>query len=993
VLAMLLFLLMHTHAWSQQYFQHFNHITTQNGLVTNTVNDVVQDQQGYVWIATPSALQVYDGVDYATITSQNTSLPFAAVNRVFCDEQGALWLITAQGVYTRPSATGKFSPVTFGHDGNVEAMRFYEDTNHTLWVTSRQGGLFFLDRARNVFESHEKKWPALNGTVTRIAQERRSGIYWLISGNALHTVDPNGQHDRTVDPFAALRGNSTDGKIDIIHAIHVDRNDNLWISFRAGNKNYTCRLKSGETQWNEITGAESSPVHSFITSRDGTTWGIGRNVYRNRNNRWETVTGFEEVPYEWQDATDHIQCLTEDRDGALWVGTNNGLFVFLPQAHNFIYSSSRLLDQYPVGGGANYPSLTVVRDSLLLVTDGTQPPSLLSPAFTRAQTLDPIFSTTSARPSTAYYDDSNVVWAGGDGKLIRYDLAHTAVREIPIQALKETTITCVTGSADHQLLWLAAENGAIGSWSKQDQQYKVLAQLSDVKDFKKSRVHHILPEEDFNRMWVITERQVIRIALDSQASVKIFVPEKEALIRQAAEFDPETILLATDKGLYVFNKASGQAELLQAGPDIFRYDVTGVLVDHLHQVWVSTRGNGLFRISSSLREVKKFGADEGVVYANFLPAVNARLANNTLVIATTHGFLAFDPSETPAPVFNPRIRMVSFLVNDTEVIDSLKNEKALALGWNENNVSFQFSSMSFVYRDQTQFSYKLEGQDQRWKPAAQGEKIKYTNLPPGTYKFLVRCKALSGEVVTDEMSVPFTIATPFWKTWVFRLAVAVSLMAVVFLVVWGRYRRQQRILGIKNKIARDLHDHIGSSLSSINIMVSVVQTGLTRKPEQSTLLLEKISKTAHLTQENLHDIVWSIQSGNNSMRHIVGRMKEFMVSIFEGRDVRIDFEVPEEFGQVKIPLEKRYDLYLVFKEIVNNGAKYAEATVVTFRLQWQRNMVTLLYEDDGIGFDMDNASSGNGLHNMRQRGRALGGELVITSAPGKGTRITLAFPV
>jgi anti-sigma regulatory factor (Ser/Thr protein kinase) len=569
---------------------------------------------------------------------------------------------------------------------------------------------------------------------------------------------------------------------------------------------------------------------------------------------------------------------------------------------------------------------------------------------------------------------------------------HTAVREIPIQSLKGTTITCMTGSADHQLLWLAAENGAIGSWSKQDQQYKALAQLSDLKDFRKSRVHHILPEEDFNRMWVITEQQVIRVALDSPASVDVFVPEKEALIHQAAEFDPETILLATDKGLYVFNKASGQVELLQAGQDTFRYDVTGVLVDHLHQVWVSTRGNGLFRISSSLREMKRFGADEGVVYANFLSAVNARLANNTLVMATTHGLLAFDPSETPAPVFNPRIRMVSFQVNDTELIDSLKNEKALTLGWSENNVSFQFSSMSFVYRDQTQFSYKLEGQDPRWKPAAQGEKIKYTNLAPGTYRFQVRCKALSGEVVTDEMSVPFTIATPFWKTWIFRLAIVVFVMAIVFLVVWGRYRRQQRILGIKNKIARDLHDHIGSSLSSINIMVNVVQTGLTRKPEQSTMLLEKISKTAHLTQENLHDIVWSIQSGNNSMRHIVGRMKEFMVSIFEGRDVRIDFRVPEEFGQVKIPLEKRYDLYLVFKEMVNNGAKYAEATVVTFRLEWQRGTVTLLYEDNGIGFDIENASSGNGLHNMRQRGRALGGELMITSTPGKGTRITLAFP-
>lgn len=163
--------------------------------------------------------------------------------------------------------------------------------------------------------------------------------------------------------------------------------------------------------------------------------------------------------------------------------------------------------------------------------------------------------------------------------------------------------------------------------------------------------------------------------------------------------------------------------------------------------------------------------------------------------------------------------------------------------------------------------------------------------------------------------------------------------------------------------------------------------------EQINPLLNKVAYTAHVTQENLDDIVWNISSEKRTLSDIVDRMHEFIYGIFEEQPINLNFNVDEELKSLIIKPERRYDLYLIFKELVNNAAKYAMANSITVELGLEGDKVKFYYNDDGIGFEPEKETAGNGLSNIQTRAKNLRGTLVFNSVPGTGTNFLLKFPV
>jgi signal transduction histidine kinase len=194
-------------------------------------------------------------------------------------------------------------------------------------------------------------------------------------------------------------------------------------------------------------------------------------------------------------------------------------------------------------------------------------------------------------------------------------------------------------------------------------------------------------------------------------------------------------------------------------------------------------------------------------------------------------------------------------------------------------------------------------------------------------------------------------------------------------------------------VARDLHDDMGSTLSTINILSSMARTRMQADPVKTQEYLGKISDNSQRMMEAMDDIVWSIKPSNDSMHKMTARMREFAVSLLEPKDVEIEFAVGEGIDELKLDMEARRDLFLVFKEAVNNAAKYASAGWVSIRFERLPGFLSLIVEDNGIGFAVDTADNGNGLGNMRKRADALHGTLSIQSATGQGTRVSLLVPI
>ena len=226
-------------------------------------------------------------------------------------------------------------------------------------------------------------------------------------------------------------------------------------------------------------------------------------------------------------------------------------------------------------------------------------------------------------------------------------------------------------------------------------------------------------------------------------------------------------------------------------------------------------------------------------------------------------------------------------------------------------------------------------------------------------------------------------------------AIALISAMVIGLLLINRYRimnrtkRQLELERMRQGIARDLHDDIGSTLSSINIMS---QLALNESGEADHQLKNIVSQSAHM-METMSDIVWSINPGNDSVEQMIHKMKEFAGEILEPKNIDYHFDVDVSTSAMLLTAEKRKNLFLIFKEAINNAAKYSEGNKVDILLSRENGSLHPTVRDNGKGFEPTVTKSGNGLKNMEARAAALQGSLTRKSKPHMGTEIIVQVPI
>lgn len=218
--------------------------------------------------------------------------------------------------------------------------------------------------------------------------------------------------------------------------------------------------------------------------------------------------------------------------------------------------------------------------------------------------------------------------------------------------------------------------------------------------------------------------------------------------------------------------------------------------------------------------------------------------------------------------------------------------------------------------------------------------------------------------------------------------------AIIGYIVWNRYKLKQKLkeVEIRNKIASDLHDDVGSTLSSIRMYSDIVKN----QPNQTSAaaeLLDKISTNSKEMIENMGDIVWMIKPGNDDFKNIEDRMLNFANELCVPAGINFEFNKDNSAEDIKLPMEQRRDLYLIFKEAVNNAVKYASCRLIDIDIFQKNNQLKMRISDDGKGFNPTIISKGNGLYNMKKKAEANGGTFQIKSSADEGTEIIVTFPV
>ncbi|WP_158552616.1 sensor histidine kinase [Spirosoma telluris] len=295
------------------------------------------------------------------------------------------------------------------------------------------------------------------------------------------------------------------------------------------------------------------------------------------------------------------------------------------------------------------------------------------------------------------------------------------------------------------------------------------------------------------------------------------------------------------------------------------------------------------------------------------------------------------------------------------------------------------------------FSYQIRLQKD-WIAVDSASPVVLKNLPFEPTTIRIRAEAKGQTRLNSLILVP----QPFWYNWWFWPMLSIIVLVFVSIFIWlffqYRLRQYMRLQRVRENIARDLHDDMGSYLSSISMLSQSVLNIAQKDPQHARFLVDKIGETARQVMDSMSDIIWSVNPENDSMSQIVVRMRDVATDLLGDQDSSLHMNIDETVSQIHLPLEQRRDFFLIYKEALTNIAKYASASHVWIHLQRNGPTLVLTMQDDGVGFDTSqsvgrNPLGGNGLKNIRARAEKLGGTLTIQSTPGQGTVIILQISV
>jgi signal transduction histidine kinase len=537
-------------------------------------------------------------------------------------------------------------------------------------------------------------------------------------------------------------------------------------------------------------------------------------------------------------------------------------------------------------------------------------------------------------------------------------------------------------------MWLGTQAGRLVKWS--NNKFTVVQDVGTI-------IFKVFIDKD-GWIWLATRESGL-YAIDPDSG-KILQHYTEEGVKNRLYSNTGTDIEQLQNGQIVFgagalnfiDKKKGTVSVLKYEDGLPSNTVYRLRTDEKGFLWIITT-SGLCRYNPNNNRITPYGRKDGVVLAEQTIAADFRTSKGYIIFAGSNSLIMFNPvilSTTRQP---PDVTITDFKIfNQYLPVDSLMRNTQIKLNYDENSLSIYFASLSYRERDKLTYYYKMENIDKEWIKADRSYFANYSLLPPGKYTFKIYCENIEGWRSRNTTNLTLFIKPQFWRTWWFISSLLFLAALLIYEVHELRVNKILAVESLRSRVARDLHDDMGSTLSTINILSSMAKSKIREDALKTNEYLVKISEYSEKMMDAMDDIVWSIKPSNDSMQKIVARMREFATNVLEAKEIDFDFSIAEDVYDVKLNMEARRDFFLIFKEAVNNAAKYSEANKVIIHLTMQNKKLILLVKDDGAGFDIAEAD-GNGLGNMKKRADNMNGSVTIKSFKGKGTTVRLVIPI
>ena len=307
---------------------------------------------------------------------------------------------------------------------------------------------------------------------------------------------------------------------------------------------------------------------------------------------------------------------------------------------------------------------------------------------------------------------------------------------------------------------------------------------------------------------------------------------------------------------------------------------------------------------------------------------------------------------------------------------------------NQSYISLKFAAP--LNLSQTKALMRITGINSNWQGFNLSEEINLVALPPG--KYVIQARLGESQEESDWFAQTLVVLPAFYQTVVFKAALVLCFLGIIYLFWRSKVKKLEKENLLRAMIASDLHDDIGSTLNSISVYTEILGRQLQTVDDKAKILLDKMGTASRGMIDTMSDIVWAINPKNDDFENVLKRMQFFAGELLGGKNIALHFEADEKARKMKVTMQQRKNIYLIYKEAVNNIFKYSAAASVTATIVKNGNSLVVTIADDGKGFNWEERQkSGNGLNNMQNRAKEMGGKLIIESMPGQGTRVQLSL--
>jgi len=940
--------------------------TTADGLANNSVERGAQDTRGFLWFATGEGVSRFDGRRFESFGVAD-GLPAAAANDVAAGADGRVWVATNGGLAVLdPDARAvrpRFRAVT-----TDTAFSVIVDPQGIVWAGTF-GGLVRVegDMARTIEVLEVLTLPGgarIPAGVISIAYDARDRSLWLGSFQGLIHRRENGE----LTTYRVAPPNETD---DRVFGLMLARDGTLWIGHA---QKRVLALKTpiapSPSLWEAPSGLHLEPDglarRRFLEDASGTIWiGTSQHLHRFKDGKLErlssTQIGAEGAPGP----------SLEDSAGNVWFGTDTHGVVRLARDGLVSYDTSdglRSLHVYDFvrDGGELYP-VSLADGHWIHRRDGDRYVPIMPPLPANTGGWGWGQQIVHARDGRWWWPTSN-----GVARFPAVDLAALATAQGETLAMPAGNDIVRMFEDRRGDVWISTMSRV--SLVRWDRASNALAQL---RDGWPTSLASSFAEDAAGNLWIGFRGELVR--------VKDGVPE---LRRAFVSGDIESLLFDRAGRLWIASTEGGVVRLDDPDrpmPVHYRAAQLGSdqalsLVDDLAgRIYVGT-SRGIARIDPASGEIVRYGLADGLRNDYVLRA--ARDTRGALWFGGKGGMARLVP-EVERPAAPPRIYLMRVHTAGTPLAIAASGEQrvdSIELAHDEATIDIELASPQFATGRAVRFQYRL---GDAWSAPVDEQTLHFAQLAPGDYELEVRAVDAQG-VVSPSATVAFRVLAPVWRRWWFLAACALAITLLAYAWYRRRIAHMLALERVRRRIATDLHDELGSSLSRIAIL-SEVAARRTKDPDGQ---LEIIGTSARELVDVASDIVWSTDPRRDDLQSLIVRLRTFAADVFEARGVAWSVKAPTEPGRIKLAPERRRHLYLVVKEAINNAAKHSGATRVDVAIRAEGTGLVASVRDNGRGFDEAALpGTGNGLGNMRARAEEAGGTLEIHT--NGGTEVVL----